>query len=549
MNRFIKVLIYLVLIVIANELYKHPFKFIEDSKYSYQKLAQSIEKKDQPFEPQETYLEGLLFEIRNSPNLKYYIPIWDLWELYLYDRALPKLLVKPENVKNEKDTVSYFYGYGPQKEKPNLDESNSFITRWLGMLLVLVCTVGVTFYFKDLIFPLRVLLGFLILGWGTLVISLVTNIPYSRLYTFIIPISFVGFLIFCIRSFSKHKIIQFLHDYKYLFLILIFLPAVWTPFLTDVLNGPDARTMWFYRYKFAFLYGFNPQLITDFMAPSSQRDYSWLFAGPFGIASVLPNKSFAGWYENAVFGSLLWLLIAVLMLVWKKVSNRNIVEKVLFILTFVYPFREYFLNGYFDFYWIILMSIFLLCKSFSILELFILLCSAVSIKYEAFAMMLVFLGIELISYIKNKQNIRSFLKDNKIVFLSLIPILFQKYILQAYGVIDQYQIGKQIVSMPIYDAIKRFESAHRFLIINVFFERLKYILPFILLYFSKDKLVSILKAIGFAYVLLFPAMIIYTYTPNDQDWQLITSAYRVFLFYPCFAIIKYLIDDNKHLIR
>ncbi len=545
-RKWVHLLFFILAFIWVNPEFRLPTRIVQVYSSFFQNCIQKTVSGDLDFVPPENYLEGLLFEVRNSPNEKYYIPLYDhIWEQYIYERSIPKLLVAPQNLQNENDSISKYYGYGPQKPAPLLELKNSYLNRWTSMLLVLICLIGSSFFIKNISISLRILSGFLITGWGILLISLITKLNYQDIYKIWIPASVILFIILLIRNFQFSKFKEILIKNKNIWFLILLFSMIVSPFLFDPLQGADARTMWFYRYKFAYFYGFQPDLIAKYMFAGAQRDYSWVFAGPLGIASMFPNSSYAGWNENAVYGALLWLHLAVLFLAFNSFKNVQFMIKAFLLLFTFYTFKQYATNGYFDFFWMFLIALIFLKNDLSKKEKIIITMLAASIKYEAIAVLIMYLLFQFIHSIKMKNNIKDFIKTNQFIFVSMIPLLLQKQILKAFGIMDQYNVGSLFFKLTIYEAIKRFESANRFIIKRVFIERPQYLVIAILFLFIYRNGKEMLRSLGFIYYLMLPAILIYTFTPYDQDWQLETSAFRVFMFFPIYLALYFLKKSEK----
>lgn len=518
----------------------HPFNMFADFRDAISHLYTLARTRDLTFEENlDPHVRGLVTEARRADRYFKITPYDAYTEQIVTELALPNLPAQ--------DARAALHVIGPHTEPATWEKPHTHLERWGRMLLALVCWIGVTAFIVELAFPLRVLTGALITGWSLGALSYLTGLPLTALYPFWIPVSLCGacYLLFArIRA----RVLNW-RALGALALFLAFFPEIWSPFFFADLHGPDARTMWFYRYKFEFLHGFRPDLIREHMADWSQRDYPWFLGGAVGIASWKDTAGFAGWSENAAFGSLFWIVLATLSL-WARLFSRYsaFLAASIIILTFG-ACNGYITNGYMDGLWIPLFAFFLYGyfaraseTEFSQTDLWLALAVAASLKYEAFACFAIFAFVEAIRRLRISRDVFARFIFGELLFwgTAFAPALLGKFVLRAYGIFDQYAGGARLLGLTFRDGLHRFASAHRFIFKRVFFENPHYAVPLVLLLvlgWVHRRFGDARRILGGIYLLSLPAIVVYTLTPYDQTWHLETSAFRVLMIYPFFGAL------------
>ena len=547
-SSFILFCLILLAVLISNPVLRNPRSYFEQAANQWKVFFTSWNAKDPSYESRlDLEMQSLVFQARSVKDF-YYIPLSDhVREPEIVSTALPKRYVNDKNLQYAPGAPVIFM-YGPQPQPPSLESQTRqlYWMRWARMAIALLCWIGATAFFSHLSISIRILLGAFITGWGLWLTSLVLGLSLQQIYNVWVPLCLFGALIVCARGANKitRKSIQkFLKTQWTLILSLILFPSLWMPFFMSPLSGPDARSMWFHRYKFEYFFGFIPQEIVRFMYEGSQRDYPWFLGGAVGIASWMDGIHIHGWNENAVYGTLVWLLVALLSVLWSQLSNVKHLWK-LFILPLGFlPFEGFICNGYMDVFWITSFGLFLagyFSKSMQQRKLWLLAALAASFKNEGVACLMMFLLYLFVSRKGRQETIGITLREVLTWATAFSIPVFQKIYLSTWGIYDQYRLSSRIMTYPLYDAIKRWESLHRYLIRDIFIRRPSYFLPVFLMVLGAylyRRGNQGWRTFGFTYMLCIPISLIYVYTPHDQDWQLITSGSRVFMLYPIWCTI------------
>jgi hypothetical protein len=328
--------------------------------------------------------------------------------------------------------------------------------------------------------------------------------------------------------------------------------------------------MWGYHFKFFFHHGFNPDFILKHMSRIAERDYPWFLGGAVGVASFRDSVHFGGWYENAVYGALSIPLLSVVSLIWNRLGKWATFG---FTILFFYPFRHLLSNGYMEALWIptfvmaVYGSLFFneltplgrentiqQLPPFSRLECGALMMFAVSSKNEAMACALALIAWRLVRYEMFQAPIRKVINTAVTLLVPCVPALMHKLYVTYCGIYDQYGLWHRIRTYPPYDALKRFESLWRYLIGELFWPHLEYVLPIIILValFIVKAIVNgtyekkfISHAALALFVMMTPILLVYVYTPHDQIWQLETSANRVFMVVPALVTSLIFLPNYK----
>ena len=481
--------------------------------------------------PYETTLDdhrlSVLMQIRQGPPTYNFELASHTTDLPLYSLALPHVL---------SDSAPRLQTVGPQPDpsayrQELIKQSPPLLLRWKGMILAAASWIGSSFWLTTTSLSLRILAGALTAGWAILLLSWLLHVPAATLTPYwaalALPLSAWVLMKNWRPRLSTGNVATLL-------LALYILQPIIRWFLTGQLEGHDGRVMWFYRYKFLHFFPFDPELIRSSMHISAEKDYPWVLAGALGLANWGRGWiDAAGWHENSAFGALLVLHCALASTLLRYSGLRS--YGLLALAALYGAFHHFATNGYMDLLWIPAFCLRLqgwlaAGNREHRVEAAILLCFASSLKYEG----LVLTGWALL------------LTRQWHALPVVLPSLGTKLYLALTGVRDQYAGGKAFFHFTAYEALKRFESAHRFIVKRIFLQHPAYLVPCLacLLMLGSKRWRSLLWRF---YVLIFPIIMVYTLTPHDQDWQMETSAYRVFLLLPAwFAVSALSMTKVKH---
>lgn len=532
----------------------NPFSLITDSASSLFSAASRFGAPDPTFRStMDPHLRSLVDQIRRGPSPYYFDMMDHTSEPFIYDLALPRLF--------EAGGTRYFT-YGPQSAPIPDERGGRLYQRWARMAFAALCWFGAGWWIFPGSLALALLCGMLVTGWTLEAICLATGLPSAAIYDFWSPLALISAVIGLLSQLKRARTAPV--PFRAGTIVALGLLLAWpmlAPYLTQPLQAWDGRVMWGYHFKFQFFEGFRADRILAYMHPVAERDYPWFLGGAVGLASWRDGTHFSGWHENAVYGALLVPVAALFSLAWSR-FGRN--AGLIFITFTAVPFAALLSNGYMEALWIPAFALAYvgalhheglspLGRGFTLpgpppftgKEIFMLACLAASTKNEGLAclgaaMLWRALRYDLPEWAKGRAPK---LRPYAATFAALLPALLHKAYVSTHGLTDQYRLGERLLTYPPYDALKRFESLHRYLVKDLFLAKPAYWAPAALFALSLFLFKKSPRGLGrnlaaATYAFLAPALLVYVYTPHDQQWQLETSAPRVFLVLPIlFALL------------